>query len=245
MPSSVAAPTDSTAHGLVTIILPTYNERENILTTVEAVLKAVGDPVEVLVVDDDSPDHTWELVEQLGDARVRVIRRRGVRGLASAVNRGLIDARGELIGWMDVDHSMPAELLSEMVRRTREFPVVIGSRYAAGGGDARPRLRVLTSRWVNGFASIVLGGGVKDYDSGFIVVRREVFDRVTLLPVGYGAYFIDFIYHCRKRGLEVLELPYTLVDRTLGSSKSMPSLWRFFLQGLGYILTIFQARLRP
>jgi len=72
-----------------------------------------------------------------------------------------------------------------------------------------------------------------------------VFDRVTLLPVGYGAYFIDFIYHCRKRGLEVLELPYTLVDRTQGSSKSMPSLWRFFLQGLGYILTIFQARLRP
>ncbi len=245
MPSSVPAPTDSPAHGLVTIILPTYNERENILTTVEAVLKAVGDPVEVLVVDDDSPDHTWELVEQLADARVRVIRRRGVRGLASAVNRGLIDARGELIGWMDVDHSMPAELLSEMVRRTREFPVVIGSRYAAGGGDARPRLRVMTSRWVNGFASIVLGGGVKDYDSGFIVVRREVFDRVTLLPVGYGAYFIDFIYHCRKRGLEVLELPYTLVDRTLGSSKSMPSLWRFFLQGLGYILTIFQARLRP
>ena len=245
MPFSVAAPTDSTAHGLVTIILPTYNERENILTTVGAVLKAVGDPVEVLVVDDDSPDHTWELVEQLADARVRVIRRRGVRGLASAVNRGLIDARGELIGWMDVDHSMPAELLSEMVRRTREFPVVIGSRYAAGGGDARPRLRVMTSRWVNGFASIVLGGGVKDYDSGFIVVRREVFDRVTLLPVGYGAYFIDFIYHCRKRGLEVLELPYTLVDRTLGSSKSMPSLWRFLLQGLGYIVTIFQARLRP
>jgi len=245
MPYSVAAPTDPPAHGLVSIILPTYNERENILPTVGAVLKAVGDPVEVLVVDDDSPDQTWNLVEQLGDARVRVIRRRGVRGLASAVNRGVIEARGDLIGWMDVDHSMPAELLTEMIRRTRQVPVVVGSRYVAGGGDARPRLRVLTSRWVNGLASFVLGGGVKDYDSGFIVVRREVFDRVTLLPVGYGAYFIDFIYHCRKRGLEVLELPYTLVDRTQGTSKSMPSLWRFLLQGLGYILTIFQARLRP
>jgi hypothetical protein len=123
--------------------------------------------------------------------------------------------------------------------------VVIGSRYVAGGGDDRPRFRVMTSRWVNGLATLVLGGGVKDYDSGFIVVRREVFDRVTLLPVGYGAYFIDFIYHCRKRGLAVLELPYTLVDRTAGSSKSMPNLWRFLLQGLGYVLTIFQARLRP
>ena len=173
------------------------------------------------------------------------MRRRGVRGLASAVNRGIIEASGELVGWMDVDLSMPAGLLSEMVRHAREVPVVIGSRYVAGGGDDRPRFRVMTSRWVNGLASLVLGGGVKDYDSGFIVVRREVFDQVTLLPVGYGAYFIDFIYHCRKRGLAVLELPYTLIDRTAGSSKSMPNLWRFLLQGLGYVLTIFQARLRP
>ncbi len=244
MRSSVPALTEPAAHGLISIILPTYNERENILATVGAVLKAVGDPVEVIVVDDDSPDQTWKLVAEIGDPRVKVLRRRGVRGLASAVNRGIIEARGELIGWMDVDHSMPAELLTEMVRRAHEAPVVIGSRYVGGGGDARPRLRVLTSRWVNGLASLVLGGAVKDYDSGFIVVRREVFDQVTLLPVGYGAYFIDFIYHCRKRGLTVLELPYTLVDRTLGTSKSMPSLGRFFLQGLGYILTIIQARLR-
>ena len=245
MRSSVPAPPEPPTHGLVSIILPTYNERENILATVSGVLQTVGDPVEVIVVDDDSPDETWKLVEELGDSRVRVVRRRGVRGLASAVNRGIIEASGELVGWMDVDLSMPAGLLSEMVRHAREVPVVIGSRYVAGGGDDRPRFRVMTSRWVNGLASLVLGGGVKDYDSGFIVVRREVFDQVTLLPVGYGAYFIDFIYHCRKRGLAVLELPYTLVDRTAGSSKSMPNLWRFLLQGLGYVLTIFQARLRP
>jgi hypothetical protein len=103
---------------------------------------------------------------------------------------------------------------------------------------------VWTSRWINGLAAFVLGGGVKDYDSGFIVIRREVFDQVTLLPVGYGAYFIDFIYQCRRRGLKVLELPYVLVDRVEGTSKSMPSLWSFFWQGLGYVLTIFRARLR-
>ena len=86
MRSSVPAPPEPPAHGLVSIILPTYNEAENILATVGGVLQAVGDPVEVIVVDDDSPDETWKLVEQLGDSRVRVVRRRGVRGLASAVN---------------------------------------------------------------------------------------------------------------------------------------------------------------
>jgi dolichol-phosphate mannosyltransferase len=231
-------------HRSVSVILPSYNERENILATVQAVLRAVGDPVEVIVVDDDSPDLTWKLVQDLGDPRVKSIRRIGIRGLASAINRGIIEANGDLIGWMDVDHSMPAELLPEMVRHTAEFPIVIGSRYVAGGGDARPRLRVWTSRWINGLAAFVLGGGVKDYDSGFIVIRREVFDQVTLLPVGYGAYFIDFIYQCRRRGLKVLELPYVLVDRVEGTSKSMPSLWSFFWQGLGYVLTIFRARLR-
>jgi len=244
MHSSVPAPAEPHARGLVSIILPTYNERENILETVSAVLQAVPDPVEVIVVDDDSPDETWKLVGELGDPRVKVVRREGIRGLASAINRGIIESRGEIVGWMDVDLSMPPQLLTEMIRRTHEYSVVIGSRYVEGGSDARPRLRVVTSRWVNGLASAILGGGVKDYDSGFIVVRREVFNQVTLMPVGYGAYFIDFIYRCRKRGLKVLELPYTLVDRTKGISKSMPSLWQFFRQGLGYVATIFLARLR-
>lgn len=245
MHSSVLAPAEAHSRGLVSIILPTYNERENVLETIGAVLQAVPNPVEVIVVDDDSPDQTWKVVGELNDPRLKVVRRKGIRGLASAINRGIIESRGELVGWMDVDLSMPPKLLAEMIPRTIQYPVVIGSRYVEGGSDARPRLRVLTSRWVNGLASAVLGGGVKDYDSGFIVMRREVFDQVTLVPSGYGAYFIDFIYRCRKSGLKVLELPYTLVDRAKGTSKSMPSLWQFFRQGLGYIATILLARLRP
>jgi hypothetical protein len=103
---------------------------------------------------------------------------------------------------------------------------------------------VVTSRIINWLASAVLGGGIRDYDSGFIMLRREVFNQATLLPVGYGAYFIDFLYTCRKKGIEVLEIPYILVDRTHGSSKSMPNLLQFGLTGLGYVMTIFFARLR-
>lgn len=231
------------SHPLVSVILPTYNESENILRMIRAVIESVGDPVEVIVVDDDSPDQTWRVVAELGDPRVRSIRR-GSRGLASAVARGLMETRGEIIGWMDADLSMPVDRLPVMIEQLEHYPVVIGSRYVDDGMDDRPAFRVLTSRIINGFARLILGGPVRDLDSGYIVMRRGVLDQVSLLPVGYGAYFIDLLHACRMKGIPVLEVPYRLVDRQRGTSKSMPNLWQFALHGLGYVLTIFYARLR-
>lgn len=231
------------SHPLVSVILPTYNEADNIVDMASAVLEAVGDPVEVIVIDDDSPDQTWRIAAEMDDPRVRSVRRHS-RGLAAAVVRGLIEARGEIIGWMDADLSMPVDRLPRMIERLDEYPVVIGSRYVGDGMDDRPGFRVLTSRVINGFARLILGGQVRDLDSGFIVLRRSVLDRVSLLPIGYGAYFIDLIHACRMKGLQVLEVPYRLVDRTRGTSKSMPNLWRFALHGFGYVLTILYARIR-
>ena len=241
---SAAEFADEPARGLVSIILPTYNEQETIIDRIRSILEAVGDPVEIIVVDDDSPDGTWSIVKELDDPRIKVIRREGTRGLATAIHRGIIESRGELVGWMDADMSMPADRLPIMIELTEQYPVVVGSRYVDGGMDDRPQFRVVTSRMINWLAGVVLGGGIHDYDSGFIMLRREVFDRVTLLPIGYGAYFIDFLHTCRKKGVNVLEIPYALVDRTRGSSKSMPNLWQFGLNGLGYVMTIFFAKLR-
>jgi len=98
---------------------------------------------------------------------------------------------------------------------------------------------------INWLAGAVLGGGIKDYDSGFIMLRREVFDKATLLPLGYGAYFIDFLYSSHKKAVPIHEIPYTLVDRARSRSKSTPNLWQFGLTGLGYVMTIFLARFRP
>jgi hypothetical protein len=92
---------------------------------------------------------------------------------------------------------------------------------------------------------LVLGYGIRDYDSGFVVLRRGVFDRVSLIPTGYGAYFMEFLHTCRRKGLTVHEVPYTFRDRQKGISKSAPSLWRFFSTGLQYVTRIFIARLRP
>ena len=229
---------------LVSIILATYNERENICHTVAEVFRHVRAQVEVIVVDDDSPDETWKLVARMNDERVKLIRRVSTRGLASAFNRGIIESRGDVVGWMDADTCMPPHLLPTMIDKLQQYDVVVGSRYVAGASDNRHWLRVLASKCINRFAGLVLGYGIKDYDSGFVVLRRTVFDRVSLIPTGYGAYFMEFLYTCRRKGLTVCEVPYAFTDRTKGVSKSAPSLWRFFWTGLGYVVRVLAARLR-
>lgn len=229
----------------VSIVLATFNERENILETIQSIFEHLGDSVEVIVVDDDSPDRTWRLVENFNHPRVKLIRRVGTRGLASAFNRGILESRGAVVGWMDADMCMPPAMLPGMVSLLEKYDVIVGSRYAADGKDDRVWLRVTASRLINGLATLVLGYGIRDYDSGFVVLRRSVFDKVSLIPTGYGAYFMEFLYTCRRKGLTVHEVPYVFRDRQKGISKSAPSLLRFFRTGLQYVTRIFVARLRP
>ncbi len=228
----------------ISIILATYNERENICDTIRGILGSVAGEVEVIVVDDDSPDETWKKASELNDPRVQVIRRVATRGLASAFNRGIIESRGDVVGWMDADMSMPPELLPVMIEKLNNYDVAVGSRYAEGGSDDRHWLRVLASRCINRFAGLVLGFGIRDYDSGFVVLRRSVFDKVSIIPTGYGAYFMEFLYTCRRKGLSVVEVPYAFTDRTKGVSKSAPSLLRFLWTGMGYVVRILISRLR-
>jgi dolichol-phosphate mannosyltransferase len=229
---------------LVSIVIPTFNELETIVEVIKSIIDDVGDPVEVIVVDDDSPDETYRIVAEMNDDRVKVIRRINTRGLASAINRGIIESRGEIVGWMDADISMPSNRLPVMIAHLKDHDIAIGSRYVQGGHDDRPFFRVFTSRLINALATFVLGYGIKDYDSGFIVMRRRVLDQVSIMPTGYGSFFIEFIYACCKKGLSVYEVPYTLIDRSKGTSKSAPSILHFLATGMEYVFRIFTARLR-
>ncbi len=227
---------------MVSIILATYNERENISDIINAVFASLQDPVEIIVVDDNSPDETWKIATELGDRRVKVIRRMKTRGLASAINRGIIKSQGEFIGWMDADMCHPPSLFPTMLETLNGCDVVIGSRYVKGGKDDRDPSRVLTSRLINRMASLILGHGILDYDSGFILMHRNVLDVVSLTPAGYGAYFIEFIYACCRKGLKVIEIPYTFTERTKGISKSNTNLLQFGIAGLGYVIRILKCR---
>jgi dolichol-phosphate mannosyltransferase len=228
----------------VSIVLATFNEKENIRDTVSGIIEQVGPSVEIIVVDDDSPDETWKLVAEYGDPRVKIIRRVATRGLASAFNRGIIESRGEIVGWMDADMSMPPTLLPVMIKELGSADIVVASRYTEGGLDDRHWLRVRSSKAINGLARLVLGPEVHDYDSGFVVLKRSVFDKVSIIPTGYGAYFMEFLYVAKRKGLKIKEVGYVFRDRAKGISKSAPSLVSFLSTGVGYVLRVFRARFR-
>src|SRR5262245_5217011 len=164
------------------VVLPTYNERDVIVGVVEEILEAVGD-VEVVVVDDDSPDRTWEAVETAfaGDGRARALRRLGRRGLPSAIAEGIAASKGDVVVWLDAAGSMPADAIPRLVAATATADVAVASRYAAGGRDARESTaRILASRAINAFGTVWLGGPVRDWTSGFVAARRSALQRVPI-----------------------------------------------------------------
>jgi dolichol-phosphate mannosyltransferase len=225
------------------VVLPTYNEREAIVGVVREILEAVGD-VEILVVDDDSPDRTWEAVETAfaGDRRARVLRRVGRRGLASAIAEGVATTRGAVVVWLDADGSMPPEVIPRLVAATLDADVAVASRYAPGGRDARASaIRVMASRAINAFGTLCLGGDVRDWTSGFVAARRAALQAVPIrADAVYGDYCIDFLARACRAGLRVVEVPYACVERRAGTSKTSPSLRRFAALGLRYARTILR-----
>jgi len=235
---------------MISVILATYNERENIVNLIRDLFSNCPkqEKMEIIVIDDNSPDGTHKLVKKLNDTRVIAIKRIKARGLASAFNRGIIESTGDYLVWMDADMCMPADMIPKMYQKlTKEkFDVAIGSRYVSGGKDDRSRLRVLSSLFINRFATKVLGYGIQDYDSGFVMVKRSVFNEVTIIPTGYGEYFIEFIYNICQQGFKVCEIGYYFRDRSeeQGESKSFPNLKGFITTGMHYVLRILSARYR-
>ena len=140
--------------------------------------------------------------------------------------------------------TMPAAVMNQLIAQLGDYHIALGSRYAEGGSDNRHPLRTSASRAINWLARTVLGGNVGDYDSGFIAIRREVFDHVTIIPFGYGEYFIEFIYDAHRMGLKIKEVGYAFRDRSVGVSKSAPSLISFLITGFRYVLRIFSLRIR-
>lgn len=232
---------------MISIILATYNEKEHIESMIRDLFRHTPEEMEIIVVDDNSPDGTADIVRGLRNPRVKLIKRTKMRGLASAFNRGIIESQGEYVGWMDADMCMPASMIPKMYAEiiNERCDAVIGSRYAVGGKDDRSLLRAVSSRFINNMAGIFLGYGIKDYDSGFILLKRSVFDAVAIIPTGYGEYFMEFIYNICRAGFKVGEIGYYFRDRAEGKSKSFPNIFSFARIGLNYILRIISARFRP
>jgi dolichol-phosphate mannosyltransferase len=231
----------------ITLVLPTYDERDNIIPLIERGLAALaGYQVEILVVDDDSPDGTWQVVAGLAehDSRVRLIRRTEERGLTSAIVTGIANARGAWVGWMDCDLSMPPEDLPRLAEALADgADVAVGSRYAPGGRDVGHSWVGRAFSWsINRAARLLLDRRIQDYTSGFILARRQVFDQIDLRG-DYGEYCIDLLYRAARAGFRVEEIPYVCVPREVGESKTATNPLGYITRGWNYVVTIVRLRL--
>ena len=230
---------------ILSVILPTYNEKDNVGPLIDAILALAPDPTEVVVVDDDSPDGTWRVAQQKAqaDPRVRVLHRVGKTGLTSALRDGIAASRGEFVAWMDCDLSQPPELLPAMLAAARDGGGAAASRYVPGGADARhEKLAVFMSAVINRIARVCLGNQVTDYTTGYMCLRREVLDEIALRG-DYGEYCIDLLHRARRAGYRITELPYVFISRTHGESKTATNLWGFVRRGWRYLATIARLTL--
>jgi len=226
---------------MISVILPTYNEKGNIVKLINSILSNVKN-CEIMVVDDNSPDLTWKDVQKIKKKNVKLIRRIKEKGLASAISRGIEESKGNVIVWMDCDLSHPPSLIPELVKKLNKYDIAVASRYVNGGADKRKFIRVFTSRIFNIYAQLILMLRVKDTDSGFIAVKRDVFKKVSLSKEGYGEYFIQFVYECQKNNFKITEVPYLFKDREIGESKTGESLIPLLKQGFNYGVRVLKIR---
>ncbi len=228
----------------VSAVLPSYNERENIVEAIERISQAVGPRLkEIVIVDDNSPDETWKLVEEYGHPKVRLIRRMDEKGLASALARGVEEATGNIVVWMDCDLGLSPEEIPVLVSKLDDHDVAIASRYVKGGRDPRPLFRVFLSWMINGFSILFLGWGVRDYTSGFAAVKKDVFDQISFSKNGFGEYFIEFAYKAKKNGFRIIEVPCAYNIRPGGVSKSDGDLMTLFRLGKDYGIRVLKLKL--
>jgi dolichol-phosphate mannosyltransferase len=221
------------------LVLPTYNEAENLEPFLGAVLPKLPEDARVLVVDDNSPDGTGKLADRVaaGNERVRVLHRTTKEGLGPAYIAGFREALAqgaELILEMDADFSHDPAYLPRLLDAAQRADLVIGSRYVEGGGVSDwSALRRGISRGGSAYARLVLGVGVRDLTGGFKCFRREVLETIDLDAVdarGY-AFQIEVTYRALKAGFEVVEVPIVFRDRHAGSSKMdssivLEAIWR-------------------
>lgn len=243
----------SVQEGGVSIIMPTLNEADNITDLIRLSVQATHDfgvrNIEILVVDDNSSDRTWDIASQVicPLANVRVIRRMSDHGLTASLREGIASVQNDIIIWMDCDFSHPPECIPQMLYMLNQgFDAVVNSRYVVGGGEERAGkggpLQLFLSMVLNWSIRFLLQASFADYTSGFIAVRRPVLEQIPLRG-DYGEYFVDFVFRALHKGYRICELPYNAKPRRSGLSKTGNNIFQYFRRGRKYLWTVFKLRI--
>lgn len=231
---------DLPSSGRVVVVIPTYNERENLPVILDRLLGSVPE-VEVLIIDDGSPDGTGAVADAraAADPRIHVMHRTSKDGLGAAYRAGFSWALSEgydAIVEMDADGSHAPEQLRRLLFALGHADVAIGSRYVAGGGVVNwPAHRQVLSRGANLYARLALGCRVRDMTAGYRAYRAEVLRQVRLADISSQGYCfqVDVTWRAIKAGFRVAEVPITFTEREIGSSKMNGAIVREAIVNIG------------
>lgn len=211
---------------IVTVVIPTYNERQNIEKLVNMILSQ-DERIHVLIVDDNSPDGTGEVAEKLvaETKRVKVLHRSGKLGLGSAYRDGFrlaLDDGSDLIVEMDADFSHDPSMLPLFIEKMSEYDLVIGSRYLNGVSVVNwPIRRLILSYCASVYTRMITGLQLSDCTGGFKCFSRKVLEAIDISGIRSDGYSfqIEMNYRCYEKGFKIGEIPIIFVDRHAGTSK--------------------------
>ena len=230
--------------GRVVVVVPTYNEADNIRVITDRIRRAVPS-VDILVADDNSPDGTGRIADELAaeDSRIHVLHRPGKQGLGAAYVAGFKWARErgyDAVVEMDADGSHAPEELPALLDAARTADAVIGSRWVPGGSVVNwPVHRLILSRGANLYTKVALGMPVNDATGGYRVYKVPLLDKIDFESVSSAGYSfqVELSHRAHRAGVKIVEVPITFAERERGASKmSLPvmreALWRVTVWGL-------------
>lgn len=208
----------------ISVILPTYNEAGNIIPLIVEIKRNLKEyRFEILVVDDDSPDDTANLVKNSfsADKRIKVYNRKKDKGLAKAIGFGIEKSQGTYLLVMDTDFNHNPSEIPKLLSYKDKFNLVVGSRYISGGG-MEDKTRYVLSLLYNLIIRAILNLSTHDNLSGFFLIEKGIFDKMVTsnLFLGYGDYFIRLLKEAHRKHLRVKEIPVFYKNRIAGTSKS-------------------------
>jgi dolichol-phosphate mannosyltransferase len=240
--------------GTVLVIIPTYNEVENIKPITARVRSSVPE-AHLLIADDNSPDGTGKLADELAaeDDHIHVLHRKGKEGLGAAYLAGFrwgIDQGYGVLVEMDADGSHQPEELSRLLTALKGADLVLGSRWVPGGRVVNwPKSREFLSRGGSTYSRLMLGVGIRDVTGGYRAFRKETLEGIGMEEVASAGYCfqVDMAWRAAQKGFHVVEVPITFVERERGDSKMsrnivVEALWRVTTWGVTARLNRLRGR---
>ena len=218
----------------ISIILPTYNEKDNIVRLVETIKKLkLEQTFEILIIDDNSPDGTYQFSKDnlSNEKNVKIVLRKNIRGLAFSIKEGIEKSTGEHIIVMDTDFTHDPILIKKMISLSSKYEIISGSRYVSGG-YMENQLHGKLSYYYNIMLKFILKTKVNDNLGGYFLIKRNLLNKLEFDKIfyGYGDYFFRLLYFSKNKNAKIIEIPAVYKQRIYGKSKSnfLAMLFKYF-----------------